>query len=156
MSNDASPAGPLEIVSAILNLVAELHTKGYQRVRAWPGMSPSGAHWRCAVSYADNVDERGGFDSWDDGDLFPYTSGMGIVTYDADGFLTAFPKIAEHGLGDDAAYAAWFEDLRAKVAEGYVPVLYADYPMREDVVTLLPFAPGLEESELPLPPTPSR
>lgn len=158
MDDDAPRPRPLELVSAVLGLVSALHAAGYQLIRVWPGMAPSGMHWRCAVSTADNVDlssEVQGFSDWAEDRLFPYSSGMGLVPYDAEGFLEAFPVIAERGLGEDPAYAAWLAGLMAKVGEGFVPVGYADYPMPEGTITLLPFAKGLEEEAYPLAPLPS-
>lgn len=151
-------ARPLELVAAMFNLIHELHELGYRRIRVWPGMAPSGMHWRCAVSTADNVDPQDdaqAFADWGEDRVFRYTSGMGLVPYTAQGFLAAFPRIAELGRGEDAAYAAWFEELRARSAEGYVPVGYADYPMATGVITLMPFARGLEEATFPLAPLPA-
>ena len=36
-------------------MVHELHKAGYQRLRVSPGLSPSGVHWRCAITCACNV-----------------------------------------------------------------------------------------------------
>jgi hypothetical protein len=38
----------------VLVMVPELHKAGYQYLRIAPAMSPSGCHWRCAISPASN------------------------------------------------------------------------------------------------------
>lgn len=44
----------------ILQGIQVVHQRGYHRVRALSGMSPSGAHWRVAVTTADNLTDYGG------------------------------------------------------------------------------------------------
>jgi hypothetical protein len=39
----------------VLSMVAELHKLGYQRLRIAPGMSPSGAYWRCLITPVTNI-----------------------------------------------------------------------------------------------------
>lgn len=39
----------------VLRMVAELHVRGFQRLRIAPGMSASGCYWRCSVTPVTNI-----------------------------------------------------------------------------------------------------
>jgi hypothetical protein len=47
---------------AVLLLVLELHLRGYQRLPALPGLSPSGGYWRCSIAPVRLVVSRAGTD----------------------------------------------------------------------------------------------
>jgi hypothetical protein len=117
-----------------------LHRRGYHRVRALPGMSPSGAHWRVAVTTADNLSDGGGpFEevrghaaaiSYSTGGGTEFASGEVTVTTSpetvADLILNALPETAPNA--DDPEYVCWFADLMRLVeSSGTPPVAYADY-----------------------------
>ncbi len=42
----------------VMRMVLELHKLGYQGLRIVTGISGSGFYWRCAVTYASNIDEN--------------------------------------------------------------------------------------------------
>ena len=44
----------------VLEIVAALHRRGYERLRIEPGMSPSGMSWRCGITLAGNMDPENG------------------------------------------------------------------------------------------------
>ena len=130
-------------------MVHECHKAGYQRIRISPGMAPSGVHWRCTITFADNVAEDGhSILDGADGLVARYTSGQGNRYFDwtgaqqmtarrlADRFLKAFPVIAERGAGRDWAYAGWLTDVLGRAEHGLFPVFYADYPLDEEVLRL--------------------
>lgn len=126
--------------------VHELHKAGYQRIRISPGLSPSGMHWRCPVTWAGNV-QRDGFSvisaSTAGGLFVPYSSAdpgyfgwPGAEALSARllavRFLDAFPALAQAGLGRDWAYAGWLTEVLGVVERGDTrayPVFYADYPL---------------------------
>lgn len=105
----------------VVTMVHELHKVGYQRIRAIPQESPSGAYWRCNITFADNVLGDGvtllDFDIDGTGKVAHYTSGQGSSYFGwADGppmtaremavaFLERFPMIAQNGQGRDWLYA---------------------------------------------------
>lgn len=124
----------------LLAMVHELHKAGYQRLRISAGMSPTGIHWRCHITSADNVQ----LDGWD---LVQW--GEEVVTYssaddhyfgwqDSAGksarqlaqlFIERFPELARKGVGQDRAYAGWFVSMLGNAENGRFPVFFADYPL---------------------------
>jgi len=127
----------------ILQGIRVLHQRGYHHLRILPGMSPSGMHWRIAITSADNLID----DSYDphivdlDSALWYTTSGFtkfagGEVTVVstpdavADLILNALPEMAPSQ--DDPAYVSWFADLVSLVEHQpspsrRIPVAYDDY-----------------------------
>ena len=122
----------------ILSLVRALHEAGYQRIRVHAGLSPSGTHWRCLITSADNVEKNG----WTIKDVFSdvahYSTGGGDAAFgweDAGGrteqelahmFVDRFPDTAECGAGPDRAYADWFAGMMATAETGRLPIFFAD------------------------------
>jgi hypothetical protein len=123
----------------LLDVVAELHRRGYQYLRFAPGLSPSGTHWRCEV--ASVVEFRS-----DHGALLqsgctqrlqfdPNRLLRGAVTIDptasvaaiATQFVADFPNIANACLGVDVAYVRWFSEMMALIRPDALPFAYADY-----------------------------
>jgi hypothetical protein len=134
----------------------ELHKVGYQRLRISPGLSPSGLHWRCPITYADNIG-RDGFTILDfdveAGKVAFYTSPQGTAYFDwpdaatlsaralARTFLGRFPVIARFSVGEDWPYAGWLTDVLGWAEQGRwqnFPVLYADYDLPADELRLPP------------------
>ncbi|MDV3136764.1 macro domain-containing protein [Mycobacterium sp. 29Ha] len=121
----------------MLRAVETLHSRGYHRIRALPGMSGSGFHWRVAITTADNFDEQG--HGFRDNELaIWYTTGalttlneVEIATTTtrenvADLILNALPNALP--TADDRDYVAWFAGLMRQVEDtGELPIAYADY-----------------------------
>ena len=151
----------------VLRVVAELHLRGYQRLRIAPGMSPSGGHWRCAITPASNVLVAHGamLADWN-GPVAHYTTGMENRYFDwadaagrtpsqlADLFLERFGELAALGRGRDWLYAGWFVEMLALTYPDHVPIVYADYldhgPESRWMPTLSP--DGTREVAVPMPP----
>ncbi len=123
----------------VLSMVRALHEEGYQRIRAFGSLAPSGAYWRCAVTSADNVEENGwrirdGFS-----DVANFTTGAGTAPFGwedagdmavrelAAMFVERFPRIAKRGAGCDQAYANWFAGMMATAETGRLPIFDADF-----------------------------
>ncbi len=141
----------------VVAMVHELHKVGYQRLRILPFWSPSGAHWRCAITHAANV-EADGFTlkAFDEraGDIAVYSSSMGCDYFNwsdqrkatarelAVTFLSRFPKLADLSQGRDWLYAGWMTDflgqMEAGDQQGLIGFL-ADYPV--DPRTIEPWLP---------------
>lgn len=109
----------------ILAAVRELHQRGYLRVRALPGVSPSGMYWRVTITA-----EGGDPLRFTTGDRTEFVGGAEIagrtVSGIADVILESFPGLrADQG---DPAYAVWFAGLvdQAEQADE-LPIAYADY-----------------------------
>jgi hypothetical protein len=126
-------------------MVHELHKAGYQRIRISPAMAPNGIHWRCSITFAENV-AADGYSVIDgsDGLVALYTSGQGADYFDwpgaetmtarllADRFLEAFPAIAARGAGRDWTYAGWLTDVLGRAEHGRFVYFRADYPLDEE------------------------
>jgi hypothetical protein len=144
-TDDASRRG-----TRLLSMVHELHKAGYQRIRISPGISPSGAHWRCPVTFAGNIaddgfsilrfgDDQGlvaPYSSADKGEYFKWKSSSALNSRElAVRFIGEFPRIAESGKGRDWLYAGWLTDVLGRAEQGRttdLPVLYADWPLEDD------------------------
>lgn len=149
----------------ILLMVHELHKLGYQRLRIAPGISPSGMHWRCAVTHVGNILAAHGamLRDWDD--AAHYTSGQDNAYFGwedarqdtarhlAAKFLERFPEIARKGRGLDWPYVGWYVQMLGFAERGAFPVAYADWcdapvagylPTTESCASGLPIPPGGE------------
>jgi O-acetyl-ADP-ribose deacetylase (regulator of RNase III) len=148
----------------ILQGVQVLHRLGYHRVRALPGMSPSGVYWRVGVTTADNlIDDGGPFDEVRDveatimystGGGTEFASGEVTVTTSpetvADLILNALPETAPSA--DDPGYVCWFADLMRLVeSSGTPPVAYADY-FDHDKGWEIGWGSGIRHPHPPVPP----
>ena len=114
----------------ILQGVQELHRRGYHRVRAFPGVSPSGMHWRVTLTATDAAPDETTTLRYSTGDLTLFAGGdVTVATASetvADLILAALPGLTP--IQDDPDYVAWFADLMGKVERaGHPPVAYADY-----------------------------
>lgn len=142
----------------VVAMVHELHKVGYQRIRAVPQDSPSGMHWRCNITYADNVADDGftilDFDNEKTGKVAHYSSAHDNGYFGwtdaatmsarqmAAAFLDRFPIIGQNGQGRDWLYAGWLTDflgLMENADEMGLIAFTGDYP--PDPVPLNPWMP---------------
>lgn len=125
----------------VLEMVAALHERGYQRLRISPGFSNTGTQWVCRITYAHNTEPANG--AWitdHEAPIAIYTSGMGDRVFRwedalgltpqraADLFLDRFAELAALSRGDDDAYARWYTDVLAFARTGYLPIAYENEP----------------------------
>lgn len=135
----APPSDPvLRRALRVLAMTHELHKAGYQRLRIAAGMAPSGTHWRCDITSADNVD-KDGWSPRDEHLCAHFSTGQGEQYFGwADGagksarqlahmFVNRFPQIARRGTGQDRVYAGWFVDMLGAAENGRLPIFYADW-----------------------------
>jgi hypothetical protein len=125
----------------VLAMIHELHKAGYQRIRIAPGMSPSGNHWRCHVTTADNTQLNGWEPINQEEDVVNYSTGDEDRFFgwaDASGknarqlaqmFITRFPNLAKKGAGRDRPYAGWFVGMLGTAENGRLPIFFADYDL---------------------------
>ena len=129
----------LEPGRRLLEAIAELHQRGYARLRIAPGLSPSGTHWRCGIT-AVRWDEARGPDARGSVRLLArYGSGQGTSYFgwtDANVPATHLATLMEERCawlaqcrGDDAAYTAWFVDMLHVTWPDAVPVSFADFDL---------------------------
>jgi hypothetical protein len=164
MTNDLRHPDPaIRRSQRVLLMVHELHKRGYQRLRIMPGMSPSGAYWRCNVTPVSNILRSHGAMSRDFERLSAnYTSGMEDAYFGwedargvaaralADKFLSRFPEIAGAGSGRDWEYVGWYVEMLGVAERGHLPISYADWYDTPDP-RWLPTIAGFD-SGLPMPP----
>lgn len=121
----------------ILQGVHELHRRGYQQVRIYPGMSPSGMYWRVLVFDAHDCPDETRSHSLSDGRLLSYSTGGKTEFLDAVVDHESTPgEVADLILSRmtwldapvaDPAYASWYDRLMALVNEQDAePVAYSD------------------------------
>jgi len=156
-----------EIIRAcrkVLRMVSELHLRGYQRLRIYTGLSPSGAYWRCYVLPADRFDVRQPWEVPDPvSDEVGYSSADGRKYFGlhgvehahpgrlADRFIETFPRLVGAGEGRDWSYAGWYVEMLHLTYPDVLPVMFEDYLKITDHV---PCRGRRERVEVPLPPPP--
>jgi len=144
----------------LLRAVAELHTRGYQRLRIAPFVAGVGA-WRCGVAPALYVSARNGAALADGApvDLPIYSEADGRTYWgwrDEDHcrsaeltevFLSRFGEIAKLGYGEDWAYVGWYQHMLHLTYPDALPIAFGDYQEFEGCLITLP-----GERWIPLPP----
>lgn len=125
----------------LLGMVHELHKQGYQRLRIYSGIAPSGVFWRCTIHPKDlDEQERDRMDAcepatalvarYTTGDDRNYFQWKDCAQDDARAlgqkFLQRFPALAGMGFGRDWAYAGWFTEILGHAEHGHFPVSYWD------------------------------
>jgi hypothetical protein len=158
---EMSPAA-MTMPRRLLLMVHELHGRGYQRLRIAPGLSPSGCHWRCAVTPVTNISRSNGAMLWDyEAAVARYTTGQGTQCFGwtdavddppgqlATKFLDRYAELCEGGRGRDESYARWYSGMLAATEPGGLIYAYADRAIPED---LLPVLGASEEVWIPPPP----
>lgn len=127
-------------------------------------MSPSGCHWRCAITPRQNILRIHGAqlhneDHW----TACYTSGQKNkyfgwqdATHDtvqqlAQKFMERFPEIVEASKGDDWNYAGWYVRMLGYADQGFFPIAYSDCRDQKPDPRFLPLLG--KECELPMPPS---
>lgn len=146
----------------VLRIVHEFHKQGHQLSRISPGMSPSGCHWRCAITPRFNILRSHGAMLLDwEGIVAHYSSAQDNEYFDwkdaihddvkqlAAKFSQRFPEIVNSSRGDDWSYAGWYVRMLGCAERGMFPVAYSDWGEEPDPR----FLPLLGcESDLPMPP----
>lgn len=120
----------------VLQMVHELHKRGYQRLRIMPGMSPSGAEWRVAITPVSNIlrsdgaiarsfDPAAHYSTADDNHYFGWDDAESDTASDlADKFARRFPVLVQAGSGKDWAYAGWYVEMLGLAEYEALPLAY--------------------------------
>jgi len=151
----------------VLQLVAELHLRGCQRLRACVAMSPSGTSWRCSIAPVTLVSAAHGAvlapDAFGSPLVAHYTSAAGTEYFDwtdaahdtpsglARKFVSRFPDIVAAGRGSDWAYAGWYVEMLHLTYPNRFPYAVADWPSPDDYLPTIVVGDG-EPVHVPLPP----
>lgn len=128
-------------------MVAELHLRGYQRLRILPYIAPSGIAWRCAIAPAAlfsedglRLDESGEFGvttvtytsasvaeyfNWSDA---KYETPSGLARQ----FIKRFPQVVAPAKGSDWTYVGWFIEMLGLTYPSRFPYAFADWDGPEE------------------------
>lgn len=145
----------LRHATRLLSMIHELHKAGYQRVRFSAGMSPSGMHWRCTITHADNMtvdslsvrnhelaEEVAHYSTSSGNQYFGWTDTIHCSARElAVKFIKRYPVIARKGDGRDWRYAGWLTDTLGRAEQeiaGSLPIFFADYDLDLDPEWLPP------------------
>lgn len=135
LSAQLASATPVRILQGLRSL----HQRGYHRLRALPGLSPSGMYWRVAITDANNLIDDSDwphlvdFDSalnYTTGGLTEFAGGevTTVSTPDAVAELILEALPASVPTDDDPGYVSWFAELVSLVKRsGALPIAYAEY-----------------------------
>jgi len=151
----------------MVEMTHELHVLGYQKIRLFPYVSPSGAHWRLewasvenfrsAISPPIDTEERliARYTSADGWHPFHWEAVESLTPKDmAHQFILQFPEISSAGKGQDWLYAGWMTSLLGEVRKGRFPYLAADRPIDlsrgvpMNIGEPFPLPPALRHEEL--------
>jgi hypothetical protein len=149
----------------LLRAVADLHTRGYQRLRIIPHFGGPG-YWRCALAPAAIVSSRhGAMLAGGPSDLVAnYTSAAGREYWGwadnghcsparlAEEFLRRHPVIADRGYGQDWLYAGWYQHMLHATYPDLLPVAFAEYLEADTYIALMVAGGGYADRKLALPP----
>lgn len=145
----------------MLEMTHELHVLGYQQIRIFPYLSPSGCYWRAEWAPASafrvatepphvrSEREAVRYSSCDGWAPFGWQSVSELSAQAmAQQFVRQFPEIARAGEGDDWAYAGWLTRLLGEARRSRLPYMLADWS-----VDLSRGIPMTEGEPFPLPPS---
>ncbi len=158
MSNDEATDPTLIACRKLLQMVAELHGRGYESLRVYSGFSPSGAYWRCDIGPA-SPDRFGGvgspvarYSSSAKAEYFKDWGDCADLTVEslADRFEQSFADVLEKSTGSDPAYVKWFADMLTQTEPCGLIYSFADWEMDKTVMHVT----GQSKTEtIPLPPS---
>lgn len=149
----------------LLRAVADLHIRGYQRLRIIPYIGGPGC-WRCTIAPASVVSSHHGARLVDDGDdhAAHYSSASGreywgwedahncVPARLAEEYLRRHPAVASRGYGQDWLYAGWYQHMLHATYPDLLPVAFADYLEADTYIALLAPTGSYAERKLELPP----
>jgi hypothetical protein len=145
----------------LLRAVADLHTRGYQRLRIAVFQYDLGT-WRCYIAPALWISGEHGArlaDSADHQRAAPYSSAAGREYWGwkdlhhatparlAEVFLERFPELARLGYGQDWSYVGWYQHMLHATYPDAIPVAHVPHGELDGYVGTLG-----REVRIPLPP----
>lgn len=123
----------------LLLMVAELHARGFQRMRIAPGLGSNGSDWRCSVVPASRMDPAHGaheqvgnllaarYSTAEDYHYFGWNDGEKMTVSEmAESFVRTFTTVCEQALGSDVVYANWFLSVIRAAQAGALPVAFSE------------------------------
>ena len=126
-------------VVEVLEMVRELHLRGFQRLRVCAGPSPSGQHWHLAITPASNVMSSRGAKMVDIARAVYYSTAQKDNLFGwrspqnrspealADRFVKNWPVVCAEGEGRDWAYVGWFAEMVRHAHQGMLPASFENW-----------------------------
>lgn len=128
-------------VIKLIEAINILHQRGYELIRVFPSVAPSGCYWRCFISTKDNFDKTYGIKPepiinkegvyYSTGALYEYFENFkgkrASLDNIADELLKRFPFLETKGKGQDPDYMLWFQKFLSNVKSGNLPYVMDDY-----------------------------
>ena len=114
----------------IMKMVKELHTRGYNTLYLYSGMSPSGTNWRFNIGLLKNdkhPEKRIVCSSIRIEGEVDWTTDNSTVELLADGFESYYANELIDAQSDDTRYSAWYGSLIDSFGPEEILVFYADY-----------------------------
>jgi len=135
----------------LIRAVAELHVRGYQRIRVVPSFYDLGT-WRCAILPAIYISRAHGarwvegvppelvapYSSASDNEYWGWRDQKGCSpSHLAEVFLEHFPRIAELGYGQDWPYVGWYAHMLHLTYPDALPISRSEPQGTPDFATCL-------------------
>jgi hypothetical protein len=112
----------------LLYIARELHTRGYEKLRVIPSISPTGLSWRCSFISDNNSKRRPVVSSgWIQGILNPEERNDYSIEQLTDMFEKEHVDFLKLCKGDNKEYVEWYNDMLHKLKEGELPYAFSDY-----------------------------
>ena len=123
----------------LLDLVSELHFRGFQRLRVSAGPSPSGHNWHLAITPASNIQISHGAKMVDNGQAVYYSTAQKGDLFGwrnlkdrsrealADRFIKTWPEVCAKAKGRDWAYVGWFAEMLRFAHDGLLPASFENW-----------------------------
>ena len=124
-----------ECCQKLLLMVKELHTRGFEKLRIYPGISPSGCYWRCEFKpkNSNNFFRDCGYSSGAKYNYFGWNDGEKLSVSDmADLFQQNFFEMLEKCKGKDKEYCKWYSNMLNIIGSKGLPYSYADWETPND------------------------
>lgn len=115
----------------VMQMLKELHKRGYQKLRWFSYMSPNGCALRCHITTQDNICmNREIMVLEEDVCLWMSTTSPDSHTSgakNADLFLRHYSRLAEKGRGTDPDYVEWFDKIYKRAKKKEFPEYFGDW-----------------------------
>lgn len=113
-------------MQSLLYIVSELHTRGYQKLRLIPSVSPTGLSWRCNY-LAENTVEQVIASNWLNG-VFNISEKQTLTISElTDRFESEHIEFVKSCSGRNEEYVDWYNQMLNQLQVGELPYSYSDY-----------------------------
>lgn len=119
-------------VYELMQILHDLHKRGYQKLRWISYMAPTGLSLRCHITTQDHICvNREIIIAGNNNEVWCTSTSVMTTGENIRPFIKIFmdenPQLLEIGKGKDSEYVEWFNKLLSLVANGQTPVFYGEY-----------------------------